>query len=325
MVSSTQVAPERLKSALNGIDRERVSEIQRGRILKAMVEVVAEHGAANATVAHVVARSRVSRRTFYELFGDCEDCFLAAFDDAVCRTRECVLPAFGTGGRWLERVRAGLVALLGFFDEEPDLARLLVVESFAAGPRALERRKRVLDALTRVVDEGRREAKRGIEPPSLTAEGVVGAVSSVLYSRVSSESPMRLVDLTSPLMSMIALPYLGPGAARREAVRPAPGPARKPDARAPDPLRGLGMRLTYRTVRVLLSIASCPGSSNRKVGELSGLSDQGQISKLLARLQGLGLVENAGEAPGQGGPNAWVLTARGGEVSDALTSQATRS
>ena len=56
------------------------------------------------------------------------------------------------------------------------------------------------------------------------------------------------------------------------------------------------MRLTYRTVRVLLAIAQHPGASNRQIGEDAGVHDQGQISKLLTRLHKLGLVDNiAGE------------------------------
>jgi hypothetical protein len=37
------------------------------------------------------------------------------------------------------------------------------------------------------------------------------------------------------------------------------------------------------------------GVSNREIGELAGVNDQGQISKLmLSRLEGQGLVENTG-------------------------------
>ena len=43
------------------------------------------------------------------------------------------------------------------------------------------------------------------------------------------------------------------------------------------------------------------------------VSDQGQISKLLARLEGLGLLENTGGHT-QGVPNAWRLTPRGEEI-----------
>ena len=62
-----------------------------------------------------------------------------------------------------------------------------------------------------------------------------------------------------------------------------------------DPLRGLGMRLTYRTMRVLLAIGVHPGASNREVGDASGIRDQGQISKLLTRLEDLGLIQNTSE------------------------------
>jgi AcrR family transcriptional regulator len=67
------------------LGRERVTEIQRARILGAMVKESAERGAGNVTVAHVVERAGVSRRTFYELYSDREACFLAAFDDGVSR------------------------------------------------------------------------------------------------------------------------------------------------------------------------------------------------------------------------------------------------
>lgn len=78
------------------------------------------------------------------------------------------------------------------------------------------------------------------------------------------------------------------------------------------------MRLTYRTVRVLTAIASGPGASNREVAAAAGISDQGQISKLLARLHGRGLIENRGGEHSKGEPNAWVLSPRGTEVTAAF-------
>lgn len=77
------------------------------------------------------------------------------------------------------------------------------------------------------------------------------------------------------------------------------------------------MRLTYRTVQVLIVIAAKPGASNREIADRSGISDQGQISKLLTRLQRLELVENRGEGQPKGAPNAWHLTERGARVEQA--------
>ena len=69
---------------------------------------------------------------------------------------------------------------------------------------------------------------------------------------------------------------------------------------------------------VLMAVAAHPGSSNRMVADEAGISDQGQISKLLRRLEGLDLIEIAGEAPAKGGPNAWTLTERGQSVVHAI-------
>ncbi len=305
----------------NGIGAEQVAEIQRARMLAAMAEVATERGAANATVAHVVARSGVSRRTFYELFSDCEDCFLAAFDEAIARIAGEVVPAYEQPTRWREKVRAGHCALLEFLDYEPGMGRLVVVQTLGAGPKALERRSRVLAQVIAAVDEGRREAKRSDGPPPLTAEGVVGAVLAVLHGRLLEKNPGRLIELAGPLMSMIVLPYLGPAAARRELDRPVPRVSNNPRRTVPDPLRELDMRLTYRTVRVLMAVAANPGSSNRQVADGAGIKDQGQISKLLARLAKLGLIENTGEGSARGGPNAWALTERGREVHGVITEQ----
>jgi len=294
-------------------------------MLCAMVEVVLESGASNVTVAHVVERSGVSRRTFYEIFSDREECFLAAFDDALARIAALVVPAYESQGHtqrahsWRERIRAALTELLGVLDEQPALGRLVIVESLAAGPGALERRNRVLQRLIAVVDEGRLEARGGSEPPALTAEGVVGGVSSILYARLLDEDRGRLVELTGPLMSMIVLPYLGKAAAEKELQRPVPPPrAVVAHSVGGYPFRDLGMRLTYRTLRVLDAVATNPDASNRLIGETAGIGDQGQISKLLSRLQGLRLLDNVAGASGKGTPNAWRLTEKGRTVHNAI-------
>jgi AcrR family transcriptional regulator len=304
-------------------------------MLTAMVDVVAERGAANVTVAHVVARSGVSRRTFYEIFEDREDCLLAAFDEALGRAAARVRPVYEAPGRWRERIRAALTALVAFFDEEPAMARLLVVESLAAGATALQRRSSALTQVVGAIERGREEAKAEVVLPLVIAEGLVGAVLSVIHGRLVASPPLSttrgprigdpegdlLLGLVNPLMSMIVLPYLGSAAARRELQQPVPKMSLEHRNGRRDPLQDLEMRLTYRTVRVLLVVAANPGSSNRRVADTAGITDQGQISKLLTRLRGLGLIENSGAGASRGEPNAWALTARGREVHDAIDTQ----
>jgi AcrR family transcriptional regulator len=300
-----------------------VSEIQRARILSAMFGLAGERGAARVSVAHVVERSGVSRRTFYQTFTDREDCFLAAFEQALELASRRVLPAYNTQHNWCERIRAALVALLSFLDEEPAVGRLLIVESLSGGSRTLERRERVLALIADAIDDGRAESANGSPPPPLTAEGLIGGALAVTGTRLARADHEPLVGLTNQLMSMIVLPYQGAGAARCELERPVPVPSGPPAHAAllSDPFKEMGMRLTYRTVRVLLAVAEHPGVSNRQVGDSAGISDQGQISKLLGRLQRLELISNTGLGPGQGAPNEWSLTGTGRRFADSIRAQ----
>jgi DNA-binding MarR family transcriptional regulator len=76
--------------------------------------------------------------------------------------------------------------------------------------------------------------------------------------------------------------------------------------------------MTYRTMRVLSAVASQPGLSNIQAGRHAGISDQGQISKLLKRLARLGLVKNTGDGQPLGGSNAWHLTPDGERLSRSV-------
>jgi AcrR family transcriptional regulator len=332
---------------VEGSSRAGVTEMQRARVLNAAARVTAELGYGGMSVARVASRAGISRRTFYDLFDGREDCFLALFDDALERAtvvvREAVVAAGGNS--WQERIRTGLAALLEFADEQPALGSLLVAGSLGGGPRVLERRAVVVNVLRGVIDEGRSHARAGHEPPPLTAEGTVGAILSVIHARLPEQpiqqrdtdrsatkpsrarnAPEPLIGLLNPLMGMIVLPYLGRAAAAKELARPVPCPSHTPKPSrtgAPptpsgDPLEGLDMRLTYRTLRVLSAIADDPGTSNRQVAQTADVHDQGQISKLLSRLERLGLIHNTGHGQPKGEPNAWTLTTRGIEVESAL-------
>jgi len=297
--------------------REHVSEAQRMRILAAIVRVSSEQGPEGTTVGRIISLAGVSRRTFYELFEDRSDCLLAAIEEAVALAGERVVAACETHERWVDRVRAGLFALLQFFDQEPQLARLCVVQSAAAGPATLARRRELLDQLARMIDQGRSVARR--QPPPLTAEGMVGGALGVIHSRLLEPDPGALIELLNPLMGFLVLPYLGGGAARIELARARPAPPAAGSRKStPNRLEGLPMRLTYRTMRVLGAIAAQPGSSNTEVSAVAGVTDQGQISKLLARLARLGLIENTGGGQPEGTTNAWQLTRQGEHVEWAI-------
>jgi AcrR family transcriptional regulator len=306
--------------------RGRVAEVQRTRLLAAAVGAIEEYGYARTTVAHITARSRVSRRTFYELFEDREGCLLALVEDVTAMLERELAAADLQGLPWRERVSGGLDAILAFLDREPALARICVVQALRGGPRVLKRREQVLARLASAIDEGRAQSSRAGNRTAVTAEGLVGAAFGIVYARLLRGERRPLAALRGELMSLMVLPYLGAAAARRELARPLPAASaarrRLPPARAlsgGDPLEGLPMRLTYRTACVVQAIAAQPGVSNREVAAQAGVTDQGQISKLLARLERLGLIENTGAGHHMGEPNAWKLTHLGREVAQHLS------
>jgi AcrR family transcriptional regulator len=337
--------PGAVAAAGSVVPRGRIAELQRTRIVGAAGWIVGEVGYGGMSVARITSRAGVSRRTFYEQFEDREDCFLALFDEALERASRVACGAAdaavaeGAGERWHERVRAGLFALLALLEDDPPIGSLLIVDALAVGPKVLERRARALETLKTVIDGGRAEAKRtrGVPaPPPLTAEGVLGAVLSVIHARLLERAPdpvkngsarrqPSLTGLLNPLMGMIVLPYLGQDAAADELERPKPKAARAAKAtRAPkqlaaDPLQGLPMRLTSRTLLVLSAISERSGASNRQIADVAGIHDQGQISKLLGRLERIGLIANHGAGQARGEANAWGLTPKGKEVEAALS------
>jgi AcrR family transcriptional regulator len=307
--------------------RGQVAGMQRARLIGAAVPAVDELGWSGVTVAEIAARARVSRRTFYDLFANREECLLAVLDDAVTRVeRDLARADLKDGAPWLERVRRGLWRILCFLDRDPVLARVCVVQSARGTRRVLEARESLLVRLAHTIEEGASQSGRAGETPALTAEGLIGAALMIVYKRLLNGEEAPLSNLHGELMGMIVLPYLGAAAAGRERKRPTPGPleysaAESPgqeSVRAEDSLREIPMRLTYRTARVLRAAGVHPGASNRQVGEQADLHDQGQISKLLARLQRLGLLQNTGAGQAKGERNAWQLTPLGERVTEQL-------
>ncbi len=287
------------------------------RTFRAIAEAVAERGVRSVTLADIAAWAEVSPRQLRKQFTDVEGGILAAFEWTTQRAGATMADAYGGEPRWIEAVRAALAAMLELIEREPDLARLWIVYSLGAGPRVLRRRAKAIMALCDYIDRGRLELASHAEPPAITAEGVVGALLAVLQARLLAPGSAPPSELLGELASLVVLPYMGSAAAKRELVRPAPRRS-QPRQSGHSAVEGVGMRLTYRTARVLMAIAERPGSSNREVGNRGEVVDQGQISRLLSRLESQGLIVNRGGGGRRGAPNAWELTPRGEQMEHAI-------
>jgi AcrR family transcriptional regulator len=307
-----------------------VTADQRARLLDAMVSVVGERGFTGASVADVTARAKVSSRTFYELFDDQRDCFLAVIDEQTERAEALVRHAFERENTWRDGLSAALTTLLVFLDSEPTVARVWLVEVLAAGSWALERRVRNLSRLTGMIVAAW-DLPEDWEPPRLAAEGVMTSILGVLHNHLVTGSSEPLVSLLGPLTGIMTRPYLDPKVVTREIARadalaeeiragrvwPLP-PSADAAREVPGPLAHPG---AHRVRQCLRYIAENPDASNRQIATGTGIGHLGQVSTLLARLVNLGLLDKRAGAPGR--PNAWRLTPSGARAAASLEERAT--
>jgi len=191
--------PRRLPRGPHRLAREVIEASQRGRLLDAMAEVVAEKGYAATSVADVIANAGVSRRTFYEHFRDKEDCFLAAYDTGVAVLLDTVRQAGADIDDPLERTRARVRAYLETLAAEPAFARTFEIEIAAAGPRAQARRREVYERFAELAREDSVAARRQLpelpEPPDDVYLAAVGATDAVVSRRVAEGRIAELPEL----------------------------------------------------------------------------------------------------------------------------------
>jgi AcrR family transcriptional regulator len=126
--------------------REAVAASQRGRLLDAVAEAVAANGYAATTVADVVSRAAVSRRTFYEQFPDLESCFLAAYQAGMELLLQEIRHAVRArrGSDWQDRARTSVEAYLAALAARPAAAWAFSIEAIGSGAVVQDHRAAVL-------------------------------------------------------------------------------------------------------------------------------------------------------------------------------------
>ena len=170
-------------------------------------------------MARVVQLAGVSRDSFYEHFEDRGDCLSAAREEFAALMARRTRAACQGRHRWVERMRAGLMALLEGLDENRGLARICVAHAVSFGLPMRGPGSWLLEELVAALEEGRESAPADHQPPAGAAMSAVGGTLGMIHVRLfGSDEP--LVDLVNPLMGMVVLPYLGEAAALRELTRP---------------------------------------------------------------------------------------------------------
>ncbi|MGH2784162.1 MAG: TetR/AcrR family transcriptional regulator [Actinomycetota bacterium] len=208
-IPDTEAAYQRLPSGRHRLTREDVVASQRGRLLEAAVQVIAEQGYASTTVADIVGRAAVSRRTFYEQFPDKETCFLAAYDAGVelvlGKLRDAIEAAPEAG--WHARARASVETFMDVLAGEPAFAAALHIETLAAGPAALKRRAEVfalIATLWRGLHERAQREDRGLAAlPADAYLALVGGLDELIRECLRTRGASALPGVTEPALGFV--------------------------------------------------------------------------------------------------------------------------
>jgi AcrR family transcriptional regulator len=178
---------------------------QRERVLDAAARAVAEKGYAATRVVDITDRAGVSRKTFYELFTDKEDCFLAAFDTVAGLMFGQVAHAFESDPdhrSWRQRVADGFGTFLELLAAEPAFARMCLVEAKSAGPQAVLRLEASKRTFFGYMTAGRDEPDAG-DVPELAEEVIVGGMYELIERRVLADEAESLPELVEPFMDIV--------------------------------------------------------------------------------------------------------------------------
>lgn len=197
----------KLTGGPHGIPRAVVHEVQRGRLLDALAEVIAEEGYLDTTVHKILKRAGISRRTFYEIFTDKEDCFLAAYQEAADHVIVLVQRACRLGGTPEIRIENSLRAMLEFAEREPQVARMCIVEVMAAGEKARNRRARTMEQLTELVAGTLAERCDDPDEALLRARVLVGGIHEMVYDALARGEEQGISELAGEVVaSHLAVP-----------------------------------------------------------------------------------------------------------------------
>ena len=201
---------QQLPKGRHGLSRAFIASNQRERLLDAIANVVAEKGYAGTRVADITDYAGVSRKTFYELFTDKEECFLAAFDAITKLLMDRMAQALTdlSDSNWRLRVRALLGEFLRFLAAEPAFARMCVVEVLGSGSEGLARRDAAIEAFFPIVDYIPRSqpgAEQWLAP--LTPVFVTGGILEVIYAAIRRGDIATLPELEDDLTRLALRAY----------------------------------------------------------------------------------------------------------------------
>ena len=199
--------PEPLPRGRHKLSRADVRDSQRRRLIRAMLDQVAERGYPATTVGDVVAAARCSRNAFYELFEDKEGCYIAAADETGAEMLAALISGAELQESWLDALRSGTHSYLRWWVDHPEYAAAYLIDLPTAGRRALEQRDRVYADFAAMFAglAARARAEQPLLPPlpPLAPRLLVMAITELIAQEVREGRGEALMELEDELVRFI--------------------------------------------------------------------------------------------------------------------------
>lgn len=187
---------------------------QRARLLDAAGHVFSETGWADATVEAIVTRAGMSRRTFYEHFGDLRDCLATFHQRATRRAFKAVEMAVqGGDAKPNERLRMGVTGFLGGIAMFPHVARVIFRVVRAAGPEFEEAHEQMMARFAKLVYEGvasaHAQGRTQLPPDEIRVFALVSAMEAVAMRYVMRGEESKALEAAPVLIDMVQRTFGG--------------------------------------------------------------------------------------------------------------------
>jgi AcrR family transcriptional regulator len=193
----------RLPAGVHGLDPQLVKRDQRRRLQSALIELIDQKGYQAVRILDLARLARVSQPTFYGLYRDKEELFIAAYDRVAGHAARTIMAAYAGEGQAAHRLRAAVGAFAELAAAEPQAMSLYLMGAFGAGPNVLEHRRRRLELLEAHIRSSRDRSASG-SPSDLTVGFILGGIREVAAARMRHGRASKLPGLADDLTAWAA-------------------------------------------------------------------------------------------------------------------------
>lgn len=179
----------------------------RQRLLDGLAEALGDQAFADITIADIVARARVSKRTFYEQFASKEACLLGLGERLCDQTLALIAANYQFDEDWVTQLRKVTHAYLSSLESQTAVMRAAYIEMMTIGPEGLALRRRMGERFGQFLIM-QVEAFRAVEPskrpltPAL-ATAVIGGINELILQAIERGEAHQLSSLTPTVTEFV--------------------------------------------------------------------------------------------------------------------------